>query len=45
MLSRIHAGLRTQQIILASGKSPTSAGSFVVQPRFVSKITVSAASW
>ena len=42
----IHPGLRTQQISLASGKSSTSAGSFVVQPRLVSKITVSGvAEW
>ena len=43
-LSRIQAGLRTQQITLASGKSSTSAGSLVVQPRLVSKITVSGAA-
>jgi hypothetical protein len=38
-LSRIQAGLRTQQITLASGKRSTSAGNLVVQPRLVSKIT------
>ena len=38
------AGLRTQQITLASGKSSTSAGNLVVQPRLVSKITVSGAA-
>ena len=38
------AGLRTQQMILASGKSSTSAGILVVQPRLVSKITVSGAA-